>query len=543
MKTYDSIYDEFSWTRPATFNFATDVVDRFATESPQQNALHWIDDSGQQEILTFSEISRRSRQAASALYAAGVRPGDAILLVVGRQIAWWEVMTACLRGGFVAAPGTTQLSAKDIALRIKVAAAAAIVADAVTADKFDSIADGCPSLRAKIVIGAEREGWLSYEEALASASEEFTDAATKLDDPSICFFTSGTTGLPKLVVHSHGYGLAHGVTGKYWLDVTPADLHWNISDTGWAKAAWSSYFGPWSQGAAVFVHNSANFDPARTLEILNHYPITTICCAPTAYRMLVQQDLSSYNSTALRNCVSAGEPLNAEVINIWRKMTGVTIRDGYGQTESVILCASFPGMEAKAGSMGRPAPGIILAVLDGDGGELPPNEEGDLAVSIEPERPLGLFAGYGTPDSLDKSNFRGSWYITGDRAYRDEDGYFWFVGRADDVIISAGYRIGPFEVESALIEHDAVAESAVVSSPDPTRGEVVKAFVVLKPAYEPSDKLIEELQKHVKAVTAPYKYPRKIEFVSELPKTVSGKIRRVDLRKREWQEARGSYRA
>lgn len=327
--------------------------------------------------------------------------------------------------------------------------------------------------------------------------------------------------------------MGHTTTGKFWLDLKEDDLHWNLSDTGWGKAAWSSYYGPWLCGAAIFVHHTNGFDPAESLSMFDRFPIATFCGAPTIYRMFVLQDLSAVKFKTLRHCVGAGEPLNPEVIDVWKKATGLVIRDGYGQTETVILCGNMPGIEPRYGSMGKPMPGINLAVVDEQGHEVPANTEGDIAVKVVPERPVGLFKEYkGLPEKT-AGCFRGDWYITGDRATIDDDGYFWFVSRSDDVIISAGYRIGPFEVESALIEHPGVAESAVVSSHDDERGEVVKAFVVLAPGYSASDDLIKELQHHVKKVTAPYKYPRKIEFMEALPKTVSGKIRRVELRDKE----------
>jgi acyl-coenzyme A synthetase/AMP-(fatty) acid ligase len=369
---------------------------------------------------------------------------------------------------------------------------------------------------------------------VGAASPVFAAADTAPDDDALCYFTSGTTGYPKMAIQTQGYGLAHQITGRYWLDLRPDDVHWNLSDTGWAKAAWSSYFGPWTCGATIFVHHAEGFDPKRSLEVLAQYPITTFCGAPTIYRMVVLQDLSQYEFKTLRHCVGAGEPLNPEVIETWQRATGLVIRDGYGQTESVLLCASFPCLEPRFGSMGKPSPGIDLAVIDDDGSVLPAGREGDVAVRVKPARPPGLFKEYRGDEERTQKAFRGDWYLTGDRAYVDEDGYFWFVGRADDVILSAGYRIGPFEVESALLEHPAVVESAVVSSPDDMRGEVVKAFVVLAAGVAGSDELVKTLQDHVKHVTAPYKYPRKIEFVASLPKTVSGKIRRVELREREW---------
>ena len=531
---YETAYRTFRWECPERFNFARDVIDRWAEREPSKLAMLWVDDRGGEERRSFAEIADASRRVANLLAAAGVKRGDCVVMVLGREIAWWEVLTACLRMGAIVSPGTTQLSAKDIAYRINAAQAVCVVTDAANAPKVEQARGDCPSLKACVLVGGSRDGWIEYARAKEAASSDFATVDSAANEEALCYFTSGTTGYPKMCMHAHSYGLAHQTTGRYWLDLRPEDLHWNCSDTGWAKAAWSSYFGPWNCGAAVFVHHTQGFSPQRTLELLATYPITTFCGAPTIYRMFVLQDLSDYRCPALRHCVGAGEPLNPEVIETWREATGLTIRDGYGQTETVLLCGNYPSIEARFGSMGRPAPGIDLAVIDEDGQVLPPGTEGDVAVRVKPERPLGLFLEYrGNPEKT-AASFRGDWYLTGDRATTDADGYFWFVGRSDDVILSAGYRIGPFEVESALIEHPAVAESAVVSSPDEKRGEVVKAFVVLAPGHTASDKLVEELQQHVKSVTAPYKYPRKIEFVEQLPKTVSGKIRRVELRNREW---------
>ena len=534
MQDYDSTYRHFRWERPKYFNFAGHVIDEWAKSDPQHVAIRWVDDNGGDEQITFAQHARRTRQVANVLRESGVGRGEFVLLVLGRQVAWWEVMTACIRAGVVVCPGTVQLSAKDIALRIRASGAVAIITDGVVAERVDKIASECESLRAKIIIDGKRDGWLDYESAVNDTSDDFETVNSALNDNAICYFTSGTTGLPKMVLHNQGYGLAHRVTGRYWLDLTKDDLHWNISDTGWAKAAWSSYFGPWHQGATLFVHHCVGFDPQRTLQLLSDYPVTTMCGAPTIYRMLVQQDLHEYDWGSLRHCVGAGEPLNPEIIETWKEATGILIRDGYGQTESVILCGSFPCLDVRPGSMGKPAPGVDLQVIDNDSNILPNDNEGDIAVRVRPDHPLGLFSGYASNTGGDNECFKGEWYLTGDRAIRDEDGYFWFVGRADDVIISAGYRIGPFEVESALLEHEAVVESAVVSSPDDIRGEVVKAFIVLAEGVEGTDGLTSELQGHVKAVTAAYKYPRRIEYVSELPKTVSGKIRRIELREREW---------
>lgn len=532
--TYQQIRDNFSWVRPEKYNFARDVIDAWAEKDPVKLAMVWVGDSGEAMRRTFADVSHNSRKAASVLSQAGVGRGDAVVIILGRQITWWESVTACIRMGTIYSPGTTQLSANDIAYRVNSLNAVAIITDPAGADKVDEVLGDCPSLQNRFLVGGEREGWVDYLAAIDAASAEFETADTDAEEDAICFFTSGTTGYPKMCIHNHIYASGHATTGKYWLDLKEDDLHWNLSDTGWAKAAWSSYYGPWLCGAAIFVHHTAGFDPVESLKMFDRYPITTFCGAPTIYRMFVLQDLSEIGFNTLRHCVGAGEPLNPEVIEVWQKATGLVVRDGYGQTETVILCGNMLAFEPRFGSMGKPMPGIHLAVIDDDGNQVAANQEGDIAVKVSPERPIGLFKEYrGQPEQTTKS-FRGVWYITGDRATVDEDGYFWFVSRSDDVILSAGYRIGPFEVESALIEHPSVAESAVVSSPDEKRGEVVKAFVVLAPGFEASDELKSQLQEHVKSVTAPYKYPRQVEFVDSLPKTVSGKIRRVELRNREW---------
>ncbi len=535
--SYEAARAEFVWQPPARFNFVHDVLDRWAQTDAERLALQWIDDDSNEKSLTFAGLAQRSRKLANALSALGVKRGDTLVLMLGRNLEWWELITACLRMGVVCSPGTTQLSPKDIAYRMNAAKAVCFVTDAANAAKLDEVAALCPTLRARVIIGGERAVWSNYDTIVAAADDNFTTVDTAFDDDALCYFTSGTTGYPKMTIHCHGYGLAHAITGRYWLDLKPGDLHWNISDTGWAKAAYSSYFGPWNMGATLFVHHSPVFDPVKTLELLAQYPITTLCGAPTVYRMLVLQDLGHYSFPRLRHCVGAGEPLNPEVIETWKRATGLTIRDGYGQTETVLVCGNHPAIAPRFGSMGKPMPGIDMAIIDHAGVPVATGEEGDIAIRVKPVRAPGLFMEYRGDEERFKACFIGDWYITGDRGYLDADGYFWFVSRADDVILSAGYRIGPFEVESALIEHAAVAESAVVASPDATRGWVVKAFVVLAPGHSGSEALARELQEHVKKVTAPYKYPRKIEFVDSLPKTVSGKIRRVELRAREAGES------
>jgi len=530
---YDRLRRTFRWDSPEFFNFGFDVVDHWAEATPDHLAIHWVGGDATRWV-TFSEITDRSARLARGLGDLGLARGDRVLVILPRIVPWWEMLVGLFKAGLVAIPGTTLLTAKDLAYRLQLAGATAIVTDAEGAEKVDAITQDLPLLRHRILVGAERSGWQSYDELITSQTQGVARVDTRSDEPALVYFTSGTTGMPKMVLHTHAsYGLGHQVTGRFWLDLQPTDLHWNVSDTGWAKAAWSSLFGPWSCGASLFVqHTEGKFQPADVLAGLAKYPITTLCAAPTIYRWLVQLDLSEFEPIALRHCVAAGEPLNPEVIATWKKATGLTIRDGYGQTETVLLCGNFPGIDVKPGAMGLPSPGFELAIVDDEGLPAPIGQEGDLAIKIEPDRPLGLFKEYWQDVSATAEAFRQGWYRTGDCGRLDEDGYFWFVGRADDVINSSAYRIGPFEVESALVEHAAVVEAAVVGKPDPVRGEIVKAFVVLAKGYSPSDALRLELQEHVKTTTAPYKYPREIEFVDDLPKTVSGKIRRVELRRR-----------
>lgn len=526
--------EAFDWNPPARYNFAGDTIARLAAERPDARAMLWTDGDGTVIDRSFAELSDHAARAAAVLAAAGVARGDTVLILLSREIEWWELMLGCMRLGAIASPGTIQLTPKDIAYRRDAAKACCVIAGPDVAPHVDRALAGQDV--ARIHLGGARPGWIDYAAAKSASAPRQEIADTAFDEHALCYFTSGTTGQPKMTIHGAGYALAHEITGRYWLDLGPDDLHWNMSDTGWAKAAWSSLFAPWLMGAAIFVNHAAGFDPLAAMELLERYPITTLCAPPTAYRMFVRADLAGRRFDALRHCVSAGEPLNPEVIDLWKAATGLDILDGYGQTETVVLCCNRRGA-ARQGAMGRPSPGIELAVIDEHGAPMPPGEEGDIALCVAQQRPPGLFLGYRDDPDRTASVFRHGWYLTGDRATVDDDGFFWFVGRSDDVILSSGYRIGPFEVESVLFEHEAVAESAVVASPDPTRGEVVKAFVVLTAGFEASDTLAAALQDHVKMNTAPYKYPRRIEFVQTLPKTVSGKIRRKELRDKEW--ARG----
>jgi acetyl-CoA synthetase/medium-chain acyl-CoA synthetase len=522
----------FRWEVPDRFNFGRDVIDRFGAD-PSRPALLWRDAGGRERRLAFAEVARASDRAAHALRALGLRPGDPLLVMLPRVPEWQIVVIGALKAGALVIPCSTILRPKDIGYRARHSRAVAVVATAEQSAAVDAAGDELASVRAKLALREPEEalpdGWMDLREVLASAPDDpSAGSETRASDPALVYYTSGTTGPPKAVLHAHAYTHAHRLTSAVWQGVRGDDRVWTTSDTGWAKAAYGVVFGPWSLGAEVCLYHG-RFEPARELALLAELSPQVFCAPPTEFRLLVKQDLGALRLPRLRECVSAGEPLNPEVIRAWRDATGLTIRDGYGQTESILLVGNFPGLPVRPGSMGLPMPGHRVEVIDEQGLALPPGEVGDIAVH---GRPPSLFREYWKDPAATQACRRGDWYVTGDRAYRDADGYFWFVGRADDVIISAGYRIGPFEVESALVEHPDVLEAAAVAAPDPDRGHVVKAYVVLRPGVAGDAELERRLQEHVKRVTAPYKYPRAIEFVAALPKTVSGKIRRVELRDR-----------
>jgi acyl-coenzyme A synthetase/AMP-(fatty) acid ligase len=521
----------FRWEAPARFNFGRDVVDRFAEERGRP-ALLWRDAAGAERRLTYGDVARASNRVAHALRARGIGPGDPLLILLPRVPEWHVAMVGALKAGALVVPCSTMLRPKDIAYRVEHSQARAVLATAEQVPAADAVRAELPSVRHFLVHGpaAAPSGWEDWGAACAAAPDDpGAQADTAATDPALVYYTSGTTGPPKAVLHAHAWTWAQRYTATEWLGLRGEDRLWTTSDTGWAKAAYSVLFGPWSVGAEVFLYHG-RFEPRRQLELLAEIAPQVFCAPPTEFRLLVKEDLGRFSFPQLREVVSAGEPLNPEVIRAWREATGLTIRDGYGQSETILLVGNFPGMPVKPGSMGLPMPGHRVEVIDGAGVALAPGEVGDVALHGAPP---SLFLGYWQDEAATARARRGPWYLTGDRGFRDEDGWLWFVGRADDVIISAGYRIGPFEVESALLEHPAVLEAAVVAAPDPDRGAIVKAFVVLRPGVAGDDALAKALQEHVKRVTAPYKYPRAIAFVAELPKTVSGKIRRVELRGRE----------
>jgi len=543
VKDYDEFCKNFKWEIPEYYNFGFDTIDDWAKKEPDKVALITVSSDGESaHKLTFKELGELSSKFASVLKKYGVKKGDRVFIMLPRIPEWYIAVIGCIKLGAIFMPTPTLSTAKDIEYRINRAEAKVAVTCSEFAERVEEAEGKCPSLEYKILVDGKRDGWISYEDEMKEAKEISRDEVekTKTSDPLLIYFTSGTESYPKMVLHTHSYPLAHWVTAYVVQDLKPEDTIWVIADTGWAKTAWGKLFGQWLIGATILQWNlKGRFNPETALKILERYGVTVFCAPPTAYRMMIQvKNLKSYDYSKLRHCLSAGEPLNPEVIRVWKEATGLDIYDYYGQTETVALVANMRCLPIKQGSMGKPTPGHHVAIVDDDGNELPVGEEGHIAVKLTPVRPPGLMKEYWKDEESNKKAFRGDWYYTGDKAYKDENGYLWFVGRADDVIKSSGYRIGPFEVESALQEHPAVVESAVIGVPDPVRGNIVKAFVVLAEGYEPSEELTKELQEHVKRVTAPYKYPRVIEYVKELPKTLSGKIKRAELRKRELEKLR-----
>jgi len=537
--SYEEFVKGFQIQVPDNFNFAYDVVDEYAAVSPDKRALVWCDDKGNEAVFTFGQLKYYSDKAANMFKAIGIGKGDPVMLILKRRYEFWFCILALHKLGAICIPATHLLTTKDIVYRNNAASVKMIVCvnEDEVVEHIENSLEKSPTLLYRMVVGGSREGWLSFDEELDKADANFIrpqgDAATRNEDISLLYFTSGTTGMPKMVQHDFTYPLGHILTAKYWQNVIDDGLHLTVADTGWAKAVWGKLYGQWICGSAVFVYDFDKFVPKDLIEVIIKYGVTTFCAPPTIYRFLIKEDLSHYKFEKLQYCVVAGEPLNPEVYNQFLKATGLRLMEGYGQTELTVALATYPWMEPKPGSMGKPSPGYDIDLVDENGNSCEVGEEGQIVIRTGKGKPVGMFGGYYRDDEKTKKVWHDDVYYTGDMAWRDEDGYFWFVGRADDVIKSSGYRIGPFEVESALMEHPAVLECAITAVPDPIRGQVVKATVVLTKGYIPSSSLVKELQDHVKSVTAPYKYPRIIEFVKELPKTISGKIRRVELREKD----------
>ena len=526
---------------PENFNFGYDVVDAWAAEDPEKEAILWTNDKGACIHFSYADLKKYTDQTASYFQSLGIGHGDKVMLILKRRYEFWYSIIALHKLGAVVIPATHLLTKKDIVYRCNAASIKMIVVageEVITKHVIDAMPDS-PTVEKLVSIGPDMpEGFLDFHKGIDSAVPFVRpEHPNTNDDISLMYFTSGTTGEPKMVAHDFTYPLGHIVTGSFWHNLHKDSLHLTIADTGWGKAVWGKLYGQMIAGATVFVYDHEKFTPADILQKIHDYHITSLCAPPTIYRFLIREDLSKYDLSSLEYCTTAGEALNYSVYETFLKITGIRLMEGFGQTETTLTLATFPWMEPKPGSMGVPNPQYEIDLIKPDGRSAEDGEQGQIVVRTNHGKPLGLFKEYYRAPELTHEAWHDGVYYTGDVAWRDEDGYYWFVGRADDVIKSSGYRIGPFEVESALMTHPAVVECAITGVPDEIRGQVVKATIILAKDYKDKagDALIKELQDHVKRVTAPYKYPRVIEFVEELPKTISGKIRRVEIRQKDNQ--------
>lgn len=530
----DGLLSDFSVNCPPDFNYGYDVVDALADLEPDKQALVWCDTDGNERRFSFGEISRLSSQCANALKADGIRKGDMVMVMLKRHYEYWYVTVALHKLGAIAIPATNMLTSKDIIYRVQSASIKAIICTP-SGDVPDNVLQAlpdCPSLTHRYIVRTERDGFVNLTTRIEQADNALERISNSSLDPMMLYFTSGTTGHPKPVLHDYSYPLAHIVTAKHWQNVSDGGLHLTVAETGWAKASWGKIFGQWLVGSAVMVYDFDKFSPGDLLAVMEKYKVTTFCAPPTIYRFFVKHGLGKYDLSSLAYCTNAGEALNPEIYREFFDATGIKLMESFGQTETTPIVLNVVGSEARVGSMGKANPLYDVALVDEFDNPVPPNEEGEIVVrKPESGRQIGMLVSYGSTDSTETTRvWRDGIYHTGDLARMDEDGYIWFVGRCDDIIKSSGYRIGPFEIESVLMEHEAVLECAITGVPDPDRGQIIKATIVLSSGYEPSRELSIELQEFVKKNTAPYKYPRMIAFVQQLPKTISGKVRRVALR-------------
>ncbi|MBO5688362.1 MAG: AMP-binding protein [Lentisphaeria bacterium] len=535
-----AISSDFPVKVPEYFNFAYDVIDRWAEHDRNKLAMIWTDPvNGSERKLTFHDLQRESTQAANLLLKSGMKRGDKALVLLPRLPEWWILSLAMIRIGVIQCPSPTLLMPPDLKYRINRGGFKMVISDMDNAQKFDEIMEDCPSVERRLLVNGSRENWIDYTAAISDILQyspyevEGGRQQFRSDEPMLTIFTSGTSKHPEMVLHCYGYPLGHRVTAELWHGLTEHDLHITMSDTGWAKNLWGNYFGQWITGACLLICDiRGKFHAEDLLPILAKYGVTSFCAPPTMYRMLVQADLKKWNLRDLRSCTSAGEPIHTDTVRLWQEGTGITIREAYGQTETAAITINPPGQEPVPGAMGFPSPGWEIELHDEDGNVVPEGEDGRIAIRVaDGKRPAGLLMEYlGSPEK-NAATFIGDFYYTGDKARRAPDGRYWFVGRSDDIIKSSGYRIGPSEVEEVLMQHTAVREVAVVGAPDPLRGKKVKAYIVLHEGFDGTPSLTKELQTFVKYVTAPYKYPRDIDYVEFLPKTFSGKIKRDLLRK------------
>jgi acetyl-CoA synthetase len=538
--SYEDFCENFKILVPENFNFAYDIVDEYARLEPSKRALVWCNDNGEERTFTFSDVKKWSDKTANMLKNAGIRKGDRVMLILRRRFEIYFVMMALAKIGAIYIPCTDQLTEKDIIYRCNAASIKAVIAYNIPdiIKHVETSMEKSPSVEMLFLVGGQRNRWIDFDKSVETASEEWTrptgSEATCNDDTMIIYFTSGTTSMPKMAAHSFTYPLGHIVTAKYWQRVVDGGLHLTVSDSGWAKFGWGKLYGQWICGAVHFVYDMNRFDPEKLLQKMEKYKISTFCAPPTIYRFILQHEIEKYDLSSLVHCSTAGEPLNPEVFKKFKNKTGLSIFNGFGQTETTVLVANFEWLDIYPGAMGKPNPAYKIDIVDENDCSCSAGVEGELVIrEADSNKPAGLFCGYYMDPESTKKAWHNDIYHTGDMAYRDEHGYLWFVGRNDDVIKASGYRISPFEVESALIEHPAVVECAVTGVPDDIRGTVIKGTVVLAKGYTPSEALKKEIQDYVKHVTAPYKYPRVLEFVDELPKTISGKIKRAQIRRED----------
>lgn len=520
---------------PEEFNFAYDIVDVLAKAEPQRRAMLWCNDKGEEKTFTFGDMSEYSNRTANYFKSLGINKGDKVVLILKRHYQFWFSILALHKIGAIAIPATNQLTKKDLIYRFNKANVKAIIctADGEISDHVETALPESPSVAIKIIVNGKKSGWNCFDEDIIRFSDSFErptgELATKNDDIMLMYFTSGTSGNPKCACMNYTYPLGHIVTARFWHNVYPDGLHLTVAETGWAKSVWGKLYGQWICEAGIFVYDHDRFEAHNLLKMIEKHKVTTFCAPPTIYRFLIKADLSEYDLSSLRYATTAGEAVNPEVYNKFLSLTGLRLMEAYGQTELIVTVGNFVGMTPKPGSMGKPSPALNVDVVDDNLNSVAPGVVGEIVVRTD-VKPVGIFAGYYEDEEKTKEAWNNNVYHTGDMAWKDEDGYLWYVSRKDDLIKSSGYRISPFEIESVLMEHSAVLECAVTAVSDPLRGQAVKATIVLTKQYKPTEELKKELQDYVKHTTAPYKYPRVIEFVTELPKTISGKIKRVDIR-------------
>ncbi|MCQ2517127.1 MAG: AMP-binding protein [Lachnospiraceae bacterium] len=541
--SYEDFKENYKVNAPENFNFGFDIVDGWAESEPDKRALLWCDDDGNEKTFTFTDISRMSNRVANMFAAKGLKKGDVVMLILRRRWEYWICAVGLIKLGVIVVPGTLQLTKKDIAYRANAANIKAFVCvnDDYVCSQMELARPEAPCIENIFVADADREGWINFDTEFVKYSDKFErptgENATKGTDIMQIYFTSGTTGMPKMVCHNYFHPLGHIVTAHYWQRVQENKLHMSVSDSGWAKFGWGKIYGQWICGATVFAYDMGKFHANNLLAMIEKYKLTTFCAPPTMYRFMLQEKVEDYDLSSVQHWATAGEPLNPEVFNRWEELTGKKIASGFGQTEGTVLIANYQWFESKPGTLGKPSPVYNIKLMNAEGKECENGEEGEICIcDVDKNPPVGLFVGYYKDAEMTNEALGSGIYNLKDVAWRDNEGYHWFVGRHDDVIKCSGYRIGPFEVESALMEHPAVVECAITAAPDPIRGQVVKATIVLAKGYTPSDELIKELQNHVKHATAPYKYPRIVEFVDELPKTLGGKIKRAQIRNEDMQK-------